>query len=112
MMKQVGEAVRDFILSCSHKESEIVTIGIATWGTVYNRESLICSTVSQAELEMRLLCLCLDCWGSPAKDCGGNGCFKTYLWLAGLVKPSCTRRSDGPRLMFAEKPLYATQCLA
>uniref|UniRef100_A0A8D0EZ90 Transient receptor potential cation channel subfamily M member 2 n=1 Tax=Strix occidentalis caurina TaxID=311401 RepID=A0A8D0EZ90_STROC len=43
VMKQVGEAVRDFILSCSHKEGEIVTIGIATWGTVYNRESLICS---------------------------------------------------------------------
>uniref|UniRef100_A0A672V7V2 Transient receptor potential cation channel subfamily M member 2 n=1 Tax=Strigops habroptila TaxID=2489341 RepID=A0A672V7V2_STRHB len=41
VMKQVGEAVRDFILSCSHKESEIVTIGVATWGTVYNRESLI-----------------------------------------------------------------------
>uniref|UniRef100_A0A8C0AMW0 Transient receptor potential cation channel subfamily M member 2 n=1 Tax=Buteo japonicus TaxID=224669 RepID=A0A8C0AMW0_9AVES len=49
VMKQVGEAVRDFILSCSHKESEIVTIGIATWGTVYNRESLICPMVSQAE---------------------------------------------------------------
>uniref|UniRef100_A0A8C8BI59 Transient receptor potential cation channel subfamily M member 2 n=1 Tax=Otus sunia TaxID=257818 RepID=A0A8C8BI59_9STRI len=42
VMKQVGEAVRDFVLSCSHKEGEIVTIGIATWGTVYNRESLIC----------------------------------------------------------------------
>uniref|UniRef100_A0A8D2MFC3 Transient receptor potential cation channel subfamily M member 2 n=1 Tax=Zonotrichia albicollis TaxID=44394 RepID=A0A8D2MFC3_ZONAL len=42
VMKQVGEAVRDFMLSCSHKEGDIVTIGIATWGTVYNRESLIC----------------------------------------------------------------------
>uniref|UniRef100_A0A8C6NBL5 Transient receptor potential cation channel subfamily M member 2 n=1 Tax=Melopsittacus undulatus TaxID=13146 RepID=A0A8C6NBL5_MELUD len=42
VMKQVGEAVRDFTLSCGHKDSEIVTIGIATWGTVYNRESLIC----------------------------------------------------------------------
>uniref|UniRef100_A0A8C3RER3 Transient receptor potential cation channel subfamily M member 2 n=1 Tax=Cyanoderma ruficeps TaxID=181631 RepID=A0A8C3RER3_9PASS len=42
VMKQVGEAVRDFILSCSHKEGDIVTIGIATWGTVYNRESLVC----------------------------------------------------------------------
>ncbi|KAM6258365.1 transient receptor potential cation channel subfamily M member 2 isoform 1-T2 [Porphyrio hochstetteri] len=40
VMKQVGEAVRDFLLSCSCKE--IVTIGIATWGTVYNRDSLIC----------------------------------------------------------------------
>nr|XP_009663409.1 PREDICTED: transient receptor potential cation channel subfamily M member 2 isoform X1 [Struthio camelus australis] len=42
VMKQVGEAVRDFILSSNYKESEIVTIGIATWGTVYNRETLIC----------------------------------------------------------------------
>ncbi|KAG6932137.1 transient receptor potential cation channel, subfamily M, member 2 [Chelydra serpentina] len=42
VMKQVGEAVRDFSMSSSCKESEIVTIGIATWGTVYNRGSLIC----------------------------------------------------------------------
>lgn len=112
MMKQVGEAVRDFILSCSHKEGEIVTIGIATWGTVYNRESLICPMVSQAKLEMHLLCLCLDCRGCSAKDRGGNGCFEMCRCLAALVKPSRTRRSDGPRLMFAEKPLYPTQCVA
>ncbi|KAH0623928.1 hypothetical protein JD844_007134 [Phrynosoma platyrhinos] len=37
----VGEAVRDFSMSSSFK-GEIVTIGIATWGTVYNRSSLIC----------------------------------------------------------------------
>lgn len=111
MMKQVGEAVRDFITSCSHKEGEIVTIGIATWGTVYNRESLICPTVSQAELEMHSLCLCLYRQGSPATDCGGNGCFKTCLCLAALVNARHTR-SDGPQLMFAEKPLYPTQCLA
>ncbi|XP_053896501.1 transient receptor potential cation channel subfamily M member 2 isoform X3 [Malaclemys terrapin pileata] len=42
VMKQVGEAVRDFSMSSSCKEGEIVTIGIATWGTVYNRGSLIC----------------------------------------------------------------------
>ncbi|NXA55395.1 TRPM2 protein, partial [Nothocercus julius] len=42
VMKQVGEAVRDFNLSSNYKESEIVTIGIATWGTVYNRDTLIC----------------------------------------------------------------------
>lgn len=84
-MKQVGEAVRDFILSCSHKEGDIVTIGIATWGTVYNRESLICPMVSQAGLEMRLLRL--DCQGSPPRDRGGSGCFKTCLWLAALVEP-------------------------
>lgn len=67
MMKQVGEAVRDFILNCSYKEAEIVTIGIATWGTVYNRDSLICPMVSQAELEMHLLCLHLGCWGSSTQ---------------------------------------------
>ncbi|XP_062832545.1 transient receptor potential cation channel subfamily M member 2 isoform X1 [Anolis carolinensis] len=40
VMKQVGEAVRDFSMSSSFK-GEIVTIGIATWGTVYNRSSLM-----------------------------------------------------------------------
>ncbi|KAM7132576.1 transient receptor potential cation channel subfamily M member 2 isoform 3-T3 [Molossus nigricans] len=41
VMKQVGEAVRDFSLSSSYNEGEVVTIGIATWGTVHNREGLI-----------------------------------------------------------------------
>ncbi|KAM6225119.1 transient receptor potential cation channel subfamily M member 2 isoform 2-T2 [Rhynchocyon petersi] len=41
VMKQVGEAVRDFSLSSSHKEGDIITIGVATWGTIHNRESLI-----------------------------------------------------------------------
>uniref|UniRef100_A0A8C0JAG5 TRPM SLOG domain-containing protein n=1 Tax=Chelonoidis abingdonii TaxID=106734 RepID=A0A8C0JAG5_CHEAB len=45
VMKQVGEAVRDFSMSSSCKEGEIVTIGIATWGTVYNRGSLICPMI-------------------------------------------------------------------
>jgi len=40
-MKQVGEAVRDFTLSSSYNEEEVVTVGIATWGTVHNREGLI-----------------------------------------------------------------------
>ncbi|VFV24182.1 transient receptor potential cation [Lynx pardinus] len=40
-MKQVGEAVRDFTLSSSHNEGEVVTVGVATWGTVHNREDLI-----------------------------------------------------------------------
>ncbi|XP_078514884.1 transient receptor potential cation channel subfamily M member 2-like [Lissotriton helveticus] len=42
VMKLVGEAVRDFGMSgSSYGDSEIVTIGIATWGIVYNRASLI-----------------------------------------------------------------------
>ncbi|XP_034510607.1 transient receptor potential cation channel subfamily M member 2 isoform X4 [Ailuropoda melanoleuca] len=41
VMKQVGEAVRDFTLSSGCNEGEVVTVGIATWGTVHNREGLI-----------------------------------------------------------------------
>ncbi|XP_059865742.1 transient receptor potential cation channel subfamily M member 2 [Delphinus delphis] len=41
VMKQVGEAVRVFSLSSSYSEGEVVTIGIATWGTLHKRESLI-----------------------------------------------------------------------
>ncbi|XP_004696953.1 transient receptor potential cation channel subfamily M member 2 [Echinops telfairi] len=41
VMKQVGEAVRDFSLSSSYKESDVITIGVATWGTIHNRESLV-----------------------------------------------------------------------
>ncbi|XP_007945494.1 transient receptor potential cation channel subfamily M member 2 [Orycteropus afer afer] len=41
VMKQVGEAVRDFSLSSSCKEGDITTIGVATWGTIHNRESLV-----------------------------------------------------------------------
>ncbi|XP_018424709.1 PREDICTED: transient receptor potential cation channel subfamily M member 2 [Nanorana parkeri] len=44
VMKQVGEAVRDFCMGNANKNSKIVTIGIATWGIVHNRNSLITST--------------------------------------------------------------------
>lgn len=46
VMKQVGEAVRVFNLSSSYSEGEVVTIGIATWGTLHKRESLIHPAVS------------------------------------------------------------------
>uniref|UniRef100_G1QP26 Transient receptor potential cation channel subfamily M member 2 n=1 Tax=Nomascus leucogenys TaxID=61853 RepID=G1QP26_NOMLE len=46
VMKQVGEAVRDFSLSSSYKEGELITIGVATWGTLHRRESLIHPTGS------------------------------------------------------------------
>nr|XP_035138986.2 transient receptor potential cation channel subfamily M member 2 isoform X6 [Callithrix jacchus] len=41
VMKQVGEAVRDFSLSSGYKEGEVITIGVATWGTVHRCEGLI-----------------------------------------------------------------------
>lgn len=47
VMKQVGEAVRDFSLSSSCKEGEVITIGVATWGTIHNREGLIHPMVSR-----------------------------------------------------------------
>lgn len=59
VMKQVGEAVRDFTLSSSCNEGEVVTVGIATWGTVHNREGLIHPSVSSAT--------------SPGGGTGGEG---------------------------------------
>uniref|UniRef100_A0A670ZX77 Transient receptor potential cation channel subfamily M member 2 n=1 Tax=Pseudonaja textilis TaxID=8673 RepID=A0A670ZX77_PSETE len=43
VMKHVGEALQDFIMSSTYK-GDIVAIGIASWGTVHNRNSLICRT--------------------------------------------------------------------
>ncbi|XP_026523525.1 transient receptor potential cation channel subfamily M member 2 [Notechis scutatus] len=45
VMKHVGEALQDFIMSSTYK-GDIVAIGIASWGTVHNRNSLICRTGS------------------------------------------------------------------
>ncbi|KAM5180438.1 transient receptor potential cation channel subfamily M member 2-like [Mantella aurantiaca] len=39
VMKHVGEAIRDF--SGGEQDSEIVLIGVATWGIVHNRTSLL-----------------------------------------------------------------------
>ncbi|XP_075036348.1 transient receptor potential cation channel subfamily M member 2 isoform X2 [Mixophyes fleayi] len=43
VMKQVGEAVKDFCMGSNNKNNEIVTIGVATWGIVHKRSSLISS---------------------------------------------------------------------
>lgn len=50
-MKQVGEAVRDFSTSSSYKAGEVITIGVATWGAVHNRQSLINVKVSGPGLQ-------------------------------------------------------------
>ncbi|XP_025027088.1 transient receptor potential cation channel subfamily M member 2 [Python bivittatus] len=65
VMKQVGEALQDFNMSSTYK-GEIVAIGIAAWGTVHNRNSLICPTGSfPAEYildeETQGSLSCLDC---------------------------------------------------
>ncbi|XP_078512418.1 transient receptor potential cation channel subfamily M member 2 [Lissotriton helveticus] len=39
--KHVGEAVRDVSMSSSQVDSEIITIGITSWGLLHNRDSLI-----------------------------------------------------------------------
>ncbi|OWF39756.1 transient receptor potential cation channel subfamily M member 2-like [Mizuhopecten yessoensis] len=50
IMKEVGEAVRDFNLTANCGQS-IVAIGIATWGVVQNREHLRNVTKSHTEIE-------------------------------------------------------------
>ncbi|XP_069388931.1 transient receptor potential cation channel subfamily M member 2 isoform X2 [Paralichthys olivaceus] len=41
VMKHVGQAVRDHALSSSCTQSQIVAIGVATWGVIHNREALV-----------------------------------------------------------------------
>ncbi|XP_051566552.1 transient receptor potential cation channel subfamily M member 2 [Myxocyprinus asiaticus] len=41
VMKHVGMAVRDYTLSSSSMERQIVVVGVATWGVIHNRHSLI-----------------------------------------------------------------------
>ncbi|XP_062390194.1 transient receptor potential cation channel subfamily M member 2-like [Sardina pilchardus] len=41
VMKHVGMAVRDYTLSSSSARGEIVAIGVASWGTVHKRQSLV-----------------------------------------------------------------------
>ncbi|XP_069554701.1 LOW QUALITY PROTEIN: transient receptor potential cation channel subfamily M member 2 [Brachyistius frenatus] len=40
VMKHVGQAVRDYALSSS-LQGQIVAIGVATWGAIHNRDSLV-----------------------------------------------------------------------
>ncbi|XP_034042353.1 transient receptor potential cation channel subfamily M member 2 isoform X2 [Thalassophryne amazonica] len=40
VMKHVGQAVRDYALSSS-MQGQIVAIGVATWGTLHNRKTLV-----------------------------------------------------------------------
>ncbi|XP_069495749.1 transient receptor potential cation channel subfamily M member 2-like [Ambystoma mexicanum] len=63
--KHVGEAVRDFSMTSSQMDSDIIAIGIANWGLLHNRDSLI-SKVGAAPAQYTLdeenqgkLC-CLD----------------------------------------------------
>ncbi|KAM3842235.1 transient receptor potential cation channel subfamily M member 2-like [Diretmus argenteus] len=41
VMKHVGQAVRDYALSRSSTQGQIVAIGVATWGTLHNRQVLV-----------------------------------------------------------------------
>ncbi|KAJ8253025.1 hypothetical protein GJAV_G00208300 [Gymnothorax javanicus] len=41
VMKHVGQAVRDYALTTSSLEDQIVAIGVATWGIVLNRHALV-----------------------------------------------------------------------
>ena len=45
VMEFVGEAVKDFQLQSGSTEQQVVALGIATWGIVDNKQSLICYEV-------------------------------------------------------------------
>ncbi|KAG8505750.1 Transient receptor potential cation channel subfamily M member 2, partial [Galemys pyrenaicus] len=67
VMKQVGEAVHDFSLSGSCSQGKVVTIGVATWGAIHNRESLVYPRVKGlSAAHLRRL------WSRGAADIGGS----------------------------------------
>lgn len=74
VMKQVGEAVRDFSLSSSYNKAEVVTIGIATWGTVHNRDGLVHPTVS-----------CVARAGEAGSEQVTRGVLRGRQWAPGSV---------------------------
>uniref|UniRef100_A0A4W6FEJ6 Transient receptor potential cation channel, subfamily M, member 2 n=1 Tax=Lates calcarifer TaxID=8187 RepID=A0A4W6FEJ6_LATCA len=41
VMKHVGQAVRDYAISSSSMQGQIVAIGVATWGIIHNRDTLV-----------------------------------------------------------------------
>ncbi|XP_029557806.1 transient receptor potential cation channel subfamily M member 2 isoform X2 [Salmo trutta] len=41
VMKHVGRAVREYVLSSGSMERQIVSIGVATWGAIHNRRPLV-----------------------------------------------------------------------
>uniref|UniRef100_A0A3Q1J6J4 Transient receptor potential cation channel, subfamily M, member 2 n=1 Tax=Anabas testudineus TaxID=64144 RepID=A0A3Q1J6J4_ANATE len=41
VMKHVGHAVRDYALSSSSMQGQVVAIGVATWGVIHNRDTLM-----------------------------------------------------------------------
>ena len=45
-MEFVGDAVKDFQLQSGSSDQQVVALGIATWGIVDNKKSLICYGVS------------------------------------------------------------------
>ena len=45
VMEFVREAVKDFQLQSGSTEQQVVALGIATWGIVDNKQSLICYEV-------------------------------------------------------------------
>ena len=46
IMKLCGEAVHDYILAHGEKDNSLVTIGVATWGVITNRHTLVSKDVS------------------------------------------------------------------
>ena len=46
IMKLCGEAVHDYILAHGEKDNSLVTIGVATWGIITHKDSLVSRDVS------------------------------------------------------------------
>ncbi|XP_040297409.1 transient receptor potential cation channel subfamily M member 2 [Bufo bufo] len=109
VMKQVGEAVRDFSMGCINKNRKMITIGIATWGVVHNRNSLISTTGSfpaqyQIDEESQGSLSCLDNNHSHfiLVDDGTNGRYGAEILLRAKLEKFISEQTKEKGGVFTE----------
>ncbi|NWX44990.1 TRPM8 protein, partial [Steatornis caripensis] len=75
LMKYIGEVVRDNTISRSSEEN-VVAIGIAAWGMISNRESLIRSGDNDVNNDVRNIygCVCMNCLEIVSSYSGNISC--------------------------------------
>ncbi|XP_072541667.1 transient receptor potential cation channel subfamily M member 2 [Salminus brasiliensis] len=104
VMKHVGMAVRDYTLSSSSVEGQIVTIGIATWGVIHNRQTLVhpegrfpAHYYLDEQGQGRLSCLDVNHSHFLLVDDGTNGHYGAEIELRGRLEKLISDQPLGKR---------------
>ncbi|XP_059198440.1 transient receptor potential cation channel subfamily M member 2-like [Centropristis striata] len=100
VMKHVGQAVRDY--SLSSMKGQIVAIGVATWGTIHNRETLVhpegrfpAQYVMDVKGQGRFSCLDNNHTHFLLVDDGTNGNYGVEIELRSQLEKCISRKRLG-----------------